>query len=299
MLGILLVTLLAVSGCKIVTDMPAGGVLESSTGVYGCSEGELCTFVVDHVYFSDSFTAVPSEGYEFSHWSDEPGSFCAGKQSPTCSQINSTYYQSLPEWIEWLVADTTYTLKPVFVETITPPEQPESIWTYSSTHQAENYLVEGDTAEEIIDSVLGPANPLDYSPVTGDRAVGLAAASYSFSYAYTVDGDDCQIVSGEMEVTYTTTLPQLSDAASKDPELKQQWDAYLAAVVEHEAGHQRINRMQYPNLPALLDDAADVPCDDLPSALNAISDAFSLNLYQLQDDYHQEVGYSILFNDYF
>ena len=75
------------TGCKIAVIVPSGGQLLSSNPAHSCSEGNVCEFDINtgQLPFSESFTALPKEGYEFEKWSDGGGFLCAKSTNPTCT----------------------------------------------------------------------------------------------------------------------------------------------------------------------------------------------------------------------
>ncbi len=55
--------------CKITQTAPENGWIKSRTGLHDCASGQTCIIIpVDGEGFSDTFTAVPGEGYVFSGW---------------------------------------------------------------------------------------------------------------------------------------------------------------------------------------------------------------------------------------
>ena len=82
--GKLVALILAASfltACKIEVSVPEGGTVVSSTGIYGCTSGEMCIIDVDHIYLQEHFTAVPQAGYEFAGWQKTRGGLCGGNDS--------------------------------------------------------------------------------------------------------------------------------------------------------------------------------------------------------------------------
>lgn len=141
------------TGCKVEISVPEGGAVVSSTGLYGCVAGEMCTIDVDHTYFQEHFTAVPQAGYEFAGWQKTRGGFCGGTDS-RCDLTTETFTPH-PGLMALLDGDTVFTMNPVFVKTggVTSPSKP--VWKVRSNHMAVNYPVEGDTADQWMREMQG------------------------------------------------------------------------------------------------------------------------------------------------
>tara|TARA_R110001599_G_scaffold289553_1_gene492495 strand:- start:671 stop:1729 length:1059 start_codon:yes stop_codon:yes gene_type:complete len=141
------------TGCKIEISVPEGGAVVSSTGLYGCTAGEICTIDVDHTYFQEQFTAVPQAGYEFSGWEKTRGGFCGGTDS-LCN-LTTTNFAPHPDFMALLDTGTVFSMDPVFVKTgdTTPPSEP--IWKVRSNHVTVNYLVVGDTVDQWMREMQG------------------------------------------------------------------------------------------------------------------------------------------------
>ena len=75
------------TGCKIAVIVPSGGDLISSNPAHICSERSVCEFDINmsQLPFSESFSAIPKEGYEFEKWSDGSDFFCGKSTNPTCA----------------------------------------------------------------------------------------------------------------------------------------------------------------------------------------------------------------------
>ncbi|MCB1704621.1 MAG: hypothetical protein KDI17_07155 [Halioglobus sp.] len=73
-----------ITGCKVTVIVPSGGTVQSHSGVRNCTESSVCEFEVTSLPFSDSFTALPSPGYEFEKWSDGGDFQCANSTKPAC-----------------------------------------------------------------------------------------------------------------------------------------------------------------------------------------------------------------------
>ena len=117
-----LIALLA--GCKVVIDVPANGHVSSESGAYSCSKNSTCTLYVYDTHFSDTFTAVPNEGYKFIGWKKRSNGFCGGKTTPC--RLTTKGFEEHPELMGILESDEEFFLQPVF-ESTTPPPEPQDI----------------------------------------------------------------------------------------------------------------------------------------------------------------------------
>lgn len=80
----------AVSGCKLAVIVTGEGDVESSLSeTRNCAGGSVCTFEVTDTTYTESFTAIPREGYEFVKWrAGGSDFFCADSVNPTCTVSN-------------------------------------------------------------------------------------------------------------------------------------------------------------------------------------------------------------------
>lgn len=73
----------SVSACKIIQVVPEGGSIVSRTGSNNCSESSTCEIDVENgSEFSDTFTAVPNQGFRFVAWKEEDRYLCGGLAAP-------------------------------------------------------------------------------------------------------------------------------------------------------------------------------------------------------------------------
>ena len=76
--------LVTIQGCKIVQTVSSGGSIVSSSGEHDCGEAQVCEVDVPNgERFSDTFVAVPNNGYAFAGWRGAESYLCAGG-SPSC-----------------------------------------------------------------------------------------------------------------------------------------------------------------------------------------------------------------------
>ncbi len=267
-----------VAGCKVEITVPAGGSVVTSSGLYACAAGETCSITIDHPYFSERFTAVPARGYIFSRWEDAPGAFCAGSHKPVCDDIDTGIFLDNADLLEWLNFDASYSLTPVFSQLASPGDTQAPVWQLSSEHVAVNYLVDGVSADEILDSLRGDNNPLQFSA----SSEGL-----------------CDVIAGTIEVAYITTIPQLFEYQQKPSDIQDSWSNFQGELIQHEVGHQQINRFYYGLLPELYSAVGAAPCDDLADAIKRVHKQWELQIIAAHVQYHVDVGSSASFRDHF
>jgi predicted secreted Zn-dependent protease len=292
---------LLISGCNIEITVPVGGQVTGSSGLYACAAGERCELSVDHPYFAESFTATPAPGYLFSHWQDQDGAFCRGQRNPVCELPPTSIFLQQPELAPWLEIEATYTLSPVFLTLSNVPAAADSAWQLQSSHRVVNYPVAGDSADEILASLRSDANPLPISANTGKRVIGHAATTVARQYTTHNDAEDqhCEIASGIVTTTFTTTLPQLQQPSLKTAAIQDSWKRFYNDLEQHEAEHQKINRFYYLELTRRYGAVAGRPCDELPAALAEVKTVWEEELAAAHDQFHVDSGSSTSFSDYF
>ncbi len=100
------------AGCKLAIINVEGGEVQS-TGSGTCVAGTVCLVDVTDTNFSETFTAVPDEGWYFHKWNQGGRFFCGNSFNPACSLS----FEGLQgeENIEALVASSeVFYLMPVF-----------------------------------------------------------------------------------------------------------------------------------------------------------------------------------------
>ncbi len=112
--------LLALVGCKIIQTVPQGGYISSRTGANDCLEGQVCIVdIADGSAFSDTFEAIPREGYYFDSWKRAPGHICGGS-TVACGLEN------IPG--AFTNFDIDLYLEPVFRQGMAPLQQEQVDW---------------------------------------------------------------------------------------------------------------------------------------------------------------------------
>lgn len=100
------VVCLLLASCKILQTATEGGSIESRSGNADCAAGETCEVISEEGEgFSDTFTAVPAEGYRFEHWREGDGYLCGGQSGPCALEDIPTEFSD---------QDITVLLEPVF-----------------------------------------------------------------------------------------------------------------------------------------------------------------------------------------
>jgi hypothetical protein len=77
-----------VAGCKIGAAVFEGGDVISDSGTRHCFEGQTCEFQVNDTSFTETFTAQPRTGFEFTKWMAGDGFLCADSTNPSCTVSN-------------------------------------------------------------------------------------------------------------------------------------------------------------------------------------------------------------------
>ncbi len=102
----------ALAACRIAVEVPEGGSVVSASGAYSCSAGQVCNIRVNDVFFDETFTAVPAEGYFFKKWTRKPNAFCGDKLTD-CS-LATTGFVGKQALLDILESNTTFYLSPEF-----------------------------------------------------------------------------------------------------------------------------------------------------------------------------------------
>ncbi len=104
------VTLIA--GCKLAVIVVEGGEVRS-TGTGTCAAGSVCITEVSDTSFSDTFTAIPNQGWYFEKWNAGRNFLCGDSTDPSCALPLETLAGN--SVVEALVASSeVFYLMPVF-----------------------------------------------------------------------------------------------------------------------------------------------------------------------------------------
>jgi hypothetical protein len=144
-----------IAGCKLAVVVTQGGDVQSTSTLRDCAGGSVCEFEITDSTFSDSFTAVPKEGYQFVKWrAGGSDFFCANSANPTCSLSNVGTAGNAG--IEAVIASfQMFHIMPVF----------EFVDIDTDSDGIKNHLDDDDDGDGVLD-VNDPC-PLDPNPACG------------------------------------------------------------------------------------------------------------------------------------
>ncbi|MCB1688625.1 MAG: hypothetical protein KDI33_09080 [Halioglobus sp.] len=140
-----------VTGCKIAVVVPEGGSVQWSDGVcanyYSQDSGFVCVSQVTDTNYSDTFTAIPRDGWQFVKWSGGPNFLCPESTNPTCfvSNVGSAGNAAIEAVI---ASNKTYYLMPVYVRKASPAPIPATV-TVAGREWAQPVLFKEVTRSEI------------------------------------------------------------------------------------------------------------------------------------------------------
>ena len=107
-----LCALLALSACKLQVMVPQGGEV-LSIGSGGCATQTVCVFEIDDTDFSETFTAVPQNGWDFLRWNSGGDFLCADSTNTTCV-VDNTLLAGNPLAEAIIASKQSYYIQPVF-----------------------------------------------------------------------------------------------------------------------------------------------------------------------------------------
>ncbi|MFC1579071.1 hypothetical protein ACFL3Y_01635 [Pseudomonadota bacterium] len=112
---LLLVSITAImTGCKLAVIVVEGGEVQS-TGAGTCVAGLICIVDVTDPNFSETFTAIPNDGWYFEKWNAGDGFLCAGSTDRTCTLSFQGHEDS--KAVERMVASSEFFyLMPIFTQ---------------------------------------------------------------------------------------------------------------------------------------------------------------------------------------
>ncbi|MCB1701399.1 MAG: DUF922 domain-containing protein [Pseudomonadales bacterium] len=259
-------TSILLMGSKIIIHVPQGGSVVSSSGLFACSAGETCTIELDERHHAETFTAVADSGYEFHGWGDKAGSLCQGSRNPYCEELdNGAVFDAEPGFKDRRRSGGAITMNPSFVGSDYPQTQVTPRFSINSFHTTHYYQVQGNTQEEVWAQLHGSANPLAVDRRAGAKPLGHADFRYQYDYrsAYGTGMSSCKVDSGTLVFRFETVLPRLALQEDTSDHLKDHWQPFQELITEHEAGHHAIYRQLVTQLPQVLIDVGEVPCDEL------------------------------------
>lgn len=99
-----------IGGCKLAIVVTSGGDVTSLSGTRDCAGSATCEVEITDTTFEETFTAIPREGYVFSHWqagvAGEERYLCPGSTNPVCL-ISNTAFAGIPA-IELLIDEGAF-----------------------------------------------------------------------------------------------------------------------------------------------------------------------------------------------
>jgi hypothetical protein len=102
-----------VTGCKVGVAVFEGGNVQSHSGVRNCEEMYTCIFEVQDMNFTETFIAIPKEGYEFKNWKSGNLFLCANSTEPIC-EVDNTLLKGNEDAENFVASDEMFYLIPVF-----------------------------------------------------------------------------------------------------------------------------------------------------------------------------------------
>lgn len=109
----LVLVLFSLASCKLAVLVVEGGSVQSASGTRNCLEQEVCVFLVDDTNFTETFTAVPNEGWSFVRWNSGAFFLCGDSNDPVCV-VSNTGLAGNPDAESIVQGNTTFYLMPVF-----------------------------------------------------------------------------------------------------------------------------------------------------------------------------------------
>jgi hypothetical protein len=109
---------LALTGCRVVINVPENGGVTTASGAYGCRRDPdkpfhtLCGIDIYDLYFDEEFIAVPDPGFKFVGWKKRDHGLCGGKT--TSCNIVSGLAKDNELLMELLESHQSFYLEPVF-----------------------------------------------------------------------------------------------------------------------------------------------------------------------------------------
>jgi hypothetical protein len=108
------VAALMIASCKVKVVVPEGGTVASESGTYNCEPAKPCNINIVDIFFDETFTANPANGYEFHSWKTQRRALCAGTSNPC--KLSTTSFAQYPALMALLESDEVFNLTPVFVK---------------------------------------------------------------------------------------------------------------------------------------------------------------------------------------
>ena len=173
--------LVTIQGCKIVQTVSSGGSIVSSSGEHDCGEAQVCEVDVPNgERFSDTFVAVPNNGYAFAGWRGAESYLCAGG-SPTCV-VDIPPSVTAYDATGFMTAEFYHEPELVYAGTLGVEW---SVWSGAAQHDAISLIFVEDFDADGDDDVLIGAATYPSEPFAGARkgAILINEGGYRFTAA--------------------------------------------------------------------------------------------------------------------
>ena len=277
-------------GSKIIIHVPPGGSVVSSSGLFACAGGEVCTIDIDKRYFAETFSAEAEPGFEFEGW-DDRGNPCGGSRDPDCSELDEVSFAGIDGQRQQLQRGSTLTLRPAFAATDYASVQIASRIDVRSFHSTRYYQVSGGAGRNWA-QLHGAANPLAVDRNAGVKPLGHASFQYQYNYrsAFAENAAHCRVESGKLQLRFETVLPRLAVKQQTSELLRNRWQPLQELITEHEAGHHAIYRQLVTQLPRVMSGLGAVPCPELDEQVRLAVEEAVATVRQASADYDSHGG---------
>lgn len=156
------------------------------------------------------------------------------------------------------------------------------------SYQTRQYPIQGSTADELRQA-MNRLGPLDDAGRPWDAVTHWYV---SWSYPYHQEGSDCELGPLEVRVEIMQIMPDWDPPASVSEDLMARWNAYLAALEEHEARHQELGLEAAHEVWLALSSMEAYPtCQTLEEAADATAQSVLDRFRRMEDAYDQETSH--------
>ena len=152
------------------------------------------------------------------------------------------------------------------------------------------YSVAGDSVEDLWADVL-TKTPVEHN---GKKYAAFTRWQVNWHFRWQHDGSSCDITSVETSLDVTYTLPRLEHAARTPASVVERWEAYYAALFDHEQGHKDLGAqaaMQIEN--DILRLGPRTTCAELESDANAIAKKVVEAYSRIEKEYDRSTNHGL------
>jgi hypothetical protein len=103
------------TACRLEVTVTEGGAVASDSGNHDCGSAKTCSIEVADTNFQETFTAIPSAGYQFIGWEKGPSMLCGWSLAP-CT-IETSWFAGNDDLMAILDSDTQMYIQPQFIPT--------------------------------------------------------------------------------------------------------------------------------------------------------------------------------------